>query len=266
MMAARRITISLETRDDRRIPVESFKAALEDISVILHEVELELSEIRRARLSWNIAELSLGSATIGLEAASEEDSELASKTSQSVINGLELLSREQTRPEYFNDTALESARRLARVAGDGISRINLFSDVAKQQLYIIETIATNVQAILEHLEFVGSVEGTLELLSGREGEALYFRVRDVVSGAAVRCYFTEEMLEQALTDFRKRVVVSGLIQCDSSGKPRRIHVYDMELVPTVDNLPQPDDVRGILRDQTGGLSSEKYLEERFGQV
>mgnify|MGYP001072124462 CR=1 FL=1 len=57
MLAARRITISLETRDDRRIPVESFKAALENISVILHEVELELSEIRRARLSWNIAEL-----------------------------------------------------------------------------------------------------------------------------------------------------------------------------------------------------------------
>jgi hypothetical protein len=159
---------------------------------------------------------------------------------------------------------LEEARHLAKIAGDGVSRINLFSDVPGQQLYITETIAINVQAILEHLEFIGSVEGPLELLSGREGEPPYFRVRDVVSGAGVRCFFSEQMLEQALRWFRKRVIVSGLIQCDSSGKPRIIHIDNMELVPTMEELPQPEDVRGIMKGQTGGLPSERYVKERWG--
>lgn len=263
-MPIKRVTISIETKEPGRVSVESFRATLEDLTTILHEVELELSEHRHTRLSWDIAELSLGSATVGLEPASEEDIELANRTSQTVVKGLQRLSREQTRPEFFNDTALERARHLARIAGDGISRINLFSDVPGQQLYVTETIAINTQAILEYLEFVGSVEGVLELISGREGEALYFRVRDVVSGAGVRCYFPEQMLESALAWFRKRVVASGIIQCDSSGKPRRIHVDNMELVPPMDSLPQPDDVKGIMKDQTGGLSSERYLKERFG--
>lgn len=263
-MPAKRITISLETREIGRVPLESFQAALEDLSTILHEVELELSEHRRTKLSWDIAQLGLGSATIGLEPTSKEDSDLADRTSQTVVRGLKQLSREQTRPELFNDTALERARHLAKISGDGVSRINLFSDLPGQQLYVTETIAINAQAILEHLEFVGSVEGGLELISGREGEALYFRVKDVVSGAGVRCFFPEQMLEQALAWFRKRVLVSGVIQCDSSGKPRRIHVDNMELVPLMESLPQPDDVKGIMKDQTGGLPSERYLKEQFG--
>lgn len=263
-MPARRITINLETKEAGRVPVDSFQAALQDLTTILHEVELELSEDRRSKLSWDIAQLSLGSATVGVEPTSEEDTDLVDRTSQAVIMGLQHLSREQTRPEFFNDIALERARHLARISGDGVSRINLFSDVAGQQLYITETVAINAQAILEHLEFVGSVEGVLELLSGREGEALYFRVRDVVSGAGVRCYFPEEMLEQALAWFRKRVLASGVIVCDSSGKPRRIRVDSMELAPSMESLPQPEDVKGIMKNQTKGLPSERYLKERFG--
>ena len=263
-MAIKRITISLETKKPGRVSVESFQATLEDLTAILHEVELELSEHRRTKLSWDIAQLGLGSATIGLEPTSEEDSDLADRTSQTVVSGLQQLSREHTRPEFFNDTVLERARHLARIAGDGVSRISLFSDIPGQQLYVTETIAINAQAILEHLEFVGSVEGVLELLSGREGEALYFRVRDVVSGAGVRCYFPEEMLEQALASFRKRVLAWGVIVCDSSGKPRRIHVENMELAPSIESLPQPEDVKGIMKNQTGGLPSERYLKERFG--
>ena len=261
---AKRITITLETKEPGRVSVESFKAALDDLSTILHEVELELSEQRRAKLSWDIAYLGLGSATVGLEPSTEDEWELADRTSQSVVRGLQKLSQEKTRPEFFNDVALERVRHLARITGDDVSRINVFSDVPGQQLYISETIAVNVQAILEHLEFVGSVEGVLELLSGKEGEALYFRVRDVVTGAGVRCYFPELMLEKALAYFRKRVLVSGTIVCDSGGTPRRIHVDNMEVVPTAEELPQASDVKGLMKGDTGGLPSERYLEERFG--
>lgn len=263
-MVRTRITINLETKEPGRVPVGSFREALAELAAMLHHVEIQVSEDRRSRVSWDISELGLGSATISLEPASEEYSELAAQVTQSVISGLRSLSEERIRPEFFSDAALEGARRLARLVDDRVDRINLFSNVPEQQLYITEGIAVNVGAILEHLEFMGSVEGRLELLSGREGERPYFGVRDVVSRASVRCYFPEDMLEQALQAFRKRVVVHGLMRSDSSGKPRRIRVHGMELVPGLEALPQPEDVRGTMKGQTGGLSSERYVEERFG--
>ena len=246
-MDIKRISISLQS-EDKYIPVDAFKTAVDELTTMLHEVEIEISEARRSKLQWNITELSLGSATIGLEAISTEDLELAAKTESAVVEGLCSLRESNKRPQYFNDTALESARRLARIRTDGISRINVFSNVPNQQLYITEEISVNVGTILENMEFIGSVEGILELLSGREGQPLYFRVRDIVTGASVRCYFPEEMLEQALAHFRKRVIVSGLILVDNSGRPRQIRIKEIETVPGVTNLPQPEDVGGLLKD------------------
>lgn len=260
-----RINIRLETKEPGRIPVGAFRDALQDLSAILHEVELEMSKDRRSRLSWDVAELGLGSATVGLEPASEEHSELAGRVTKTLIGGLRQLSDERVRPGFFNDAALERARRLSRLASDRLDRINLFSNVPEQQLYLTGAIAVNVQQILEHLESIGSVEGRLELLSGREGARPYFAVRDAVSRASVRCYFPEDLLQQALQAFRKRVVVRGLIVSDSSGRPKRIHVQGMEIVPGMEALPQPQDVRGIMKGQTGGLPSEHYVEERFGE-
>lgn len=236
-MEFERFTFRLETQQDL-VAFSSFRTALDELTTMLHEVELEISAFRRSKLKWGIAELSLGSATIALQNTTEEI-DLAQHTSTFLIEGLKLLAKEKTRPKYFNDAALESAQRLARLTDDGISRINVYSNLPQQQLFLTEQIAVNVRSILEHLEYFGSVEGLLELISGREGKPLFFRVRDIVSGASVRCSFPENMLESALGAFRKTVIVSGFIQSDSSGNPRKIRVREMELMPAMDSLPQP---------------------------
>jgi len=227
-----RITLKLETDPGQDlIPVNSFKIAIDELTTILHEVELEISQNRRGSLKWGVAVLSIGSATIGLENVSEEI-ELAQKATISSIEGLKVLSSHKIRPEYFNDNALESAQRLARLTANGISKINVFSQAHNLQLYVTEQIAVNIADILEHIEYLGSVEGFLELISGREGYALYFRVRDVVSGKVVRCFFPENILDSALSAFRKRVIVYGLIKSDNVGNPRTIRVQNMETLLT----------------------------------
>lgn len=243
-MEFKRLTITLEPQEGL-VTFNAFKVALEELTIMLREIESEVSESRRSQLKWGIAELSLGSATVGLENLSEEV-DLAQRTATTLIKGLKVLAREKTRPDYFNDTALESARKLAKLSDDGISRINVYSNIPELQLYFTEQIAVNVRDILEHLEYLGSVEGLLELISGREGLPLYFQIKDIVSGNLVRCFFPEEMLGNALGAFRKRVIVSGYIQSDSSGNPRRIRVRDMEIAPKTENLPQPTDlIKGI---------------------
>lgn len=237
-----KITITLESKQEQAlVSVNSFRTALDELVTILHEVELDISDARQSQLHWGISQLSLGSATIGIEDMSTE-SDLAQRTCVTSMKGLTTLNKEKKRPEHFNDNALESAQRLARFSGDGVSRISIFSDFQKLQLYITEQIAVNVSDILEHMEYMGSVEGTLELISGREGQPLYFRVRDVVTSNSVRCIFPETMLEYALNAFRKRVIVSGFIQSDNIGNPRKIRVQDMEVIPTVESLVQPSDL------------------------
>jgi len=226
-----RVTIKLDTEiDDVLIPIISFKLALDELTTILHEVELEISDAKRSKLKWGIVELSLGSATVGIEDVTEER-ELAERTTRSAIEGLSALKAERVRPKYFNDTALESAQKLSRLVHDSVSKINIYSDIPNLQTYVSDQVAVNVTDILEHIEFLGSVEGLLELISGREGQPLYFRIRDVVTSAGVRCFFPDEMLTKALDAFRKRVIVYGYIQSDNSGNPRKIRVQDMELLP-----------------------------------
>ncbi len=228
-----KVTIRLTTKiGEELIPINSFKIALEELTTILHEVELEISEAKRSKLNWGIVELSLGSALIGIEDVTGEK-ELAEKTTRAAIEGLIALKKEKNRPEFFNDTALESAQKLARLVHDSISDINIYSDTPNLQTYISEQIAVNITDILEHIESLGSVEGSLELISGREGQPLYFRIRDIVTNASVRCFFPDDMLDKALEAFRKRVIVYGYIQSDNSGNPRKIRVQALELLPLV---------------------------------
>jgi len=263
-MIAKRITISLETSKDGKVPFNYFRTALDGFVGMLNDVGLELSEHKLPKLSWEIADLSLSSATISIESAYKDNADFNNKIFNSAINGLESLEQKKIRPQYFNNDALEKVKQVTNIIGDKIPRINIYTDIPGQQFYITKSIAANTQAILEYIEFIGSVEGFLEVLYGHEGKAPYFQIKDVISKAKVICYFPEEMLEQALKYFRKRVLVSGLIKCDIEGKPRTIKVRNIELIPSDENLPQPEDVRGIMKGQISNISIEHYLEEHFG--
>lgn len=92
----------------------------------------------------------------------------------------------------------------------------------------------------------GTVEGTMDTVMDRDGR-LEFRVRDALLGQAVMCHIREEQLQEAFSTFRKRVEVSGIIRYRRDGVPKSIEVERFEILPNDDDLPSPDDVRGILR-------------------
>lgn len=250
-MEKRRITIVLEPKTGL-IPLPSFRTAIEQLTILLNEVASEISEPKPSRVSWGIAELSLGSpAKISVESIEEETEGIAERTASIVVEGLTKLQTERIRPKYFNDNALESAQRLARLTADNLARVNVYSDLPGLQTYVNEQIAVNISGILEYLDYYGSVEGRLELISGREGQPLYFRVQDRINNVGVRCFIPDELLEKALSAFRARVTVSGIIRSDNSGIPRSIRVEDIELMPSQETLPQDEDLLKELKGTTG---------------
>ncbi len=249
----RRITIVLEPKTGL-IPLSSFRTAIEQLTILLNEIASEISEPKPSRISWGVAELSLDSpARISVESIEEETEGIAERTASSVIEGFTKLQKERIRPKYFNDNALESAQRLARLTADNLARINVYADVPDHQVYLSEQIAVNITGILEYLDYYGSVEGRLELISGREGQPLYFRVQDRVNNIGVRCCIPDKLLENALNAFRKRVIVSGIIKSDSGGIPRSIRVESVEVVPSEESLPQAEDLMRQIKEHPFGI-------------
>jgi hypothetical protein len=255
----KRMTIVLEPKIGL-IPLPTFRIAIEQLTILLNEVASEISEPKPSRISWGIAELSLDSpAKISVESVEEETEDIAECTSSAIIRGFTVLQKERTRPEYFNDNALESAQRLARLTMDNLARINIYADMPDHQVYVTEQIAVNITGILEYLDYYGSVEGRLELISGREGQPLYFRVQDRINKVGVRCLIRDELLENALSAFGKRVIVSGIIKSDNTGIPRIIRVESIEVIPGEESLLQAEDLMKQLKEHPSGV--QPYGEE-----
>ena len=252
-MAKRRITIVLEPKTEL-VSLTSFRIAIEQFTILLNEISSEISEPKPRRISWGITQLSLDSpAKISVESTEEEAEGIDERTATIVIEGFTKLQKERIRPRYFNDNALESAQRLVRLTPDNLARINIYSDLPDHQVYLVEQIAVNITGILEYLDYYGSVEGKLELISGREGQPLYFRVQDRINKVGVRCTIPDELLEKALNAFRKRVVAFGIIKSDNNGIPRSIRVENIEVVPSEEALPQDEDLLRALKGHITGI-------------
>ncbi len=91
----------------------------------------------------------------------------------------------------------------------------------------------------------GTIEGRLEAIQDRGG--LHLSVRDALLRQTVRCLVSEDLLNQAFENFRKRVEVSGLIRYRKNGIPVSIKVDSFEALPDDSTLPTLRDVRGVLR-------------------
>ena len=259
-----KITFYLETDDPGRIPVNSLRSALNDITGLLGDVETEVAHSGRRHLSWDVTNIGFGSALIELEATPiEEDLELADSVVEATFSGLGIIAGQPVRPNHFTDEALEHAQRLTRLLGDGISGITISTEENIRPVHIREHLAGNVRQILEHTESYGSVEGVLEVLSSRG--ALHFSIRNVSTRKRVRCNFGEDLVNEALAAWRKRIVVFGRLRVDNQGNIRTVWAWNISVLRPSDELPGPEDVKGLLPNMREGLSSEEYTRDRYGQ-
>lgn len=128
-----------------------------------------------------------------------------------------------------------------------------------QVLPLLQTPADRPQ-----LKVIGSVSGTLESLTvhAKREASLYndFDKRRVIVSYAEADY---PRVHAAL---RKRVEVYGVLQEDSAGRPLRIRLQDLEVLPQDDDLPTLSSLIGSMPPLTGGLSPGEYLERNRGEM
>jgi len=103
-------------------------------------------------------------------------------------------------------------------------------------------------------EDYGTVEGWLTSIQdyNKRGnqyhDKLKIQIDNDLLNQLIRCDLEEELLEDAMKYFRKRVEVYGLIRYQEDGTIISVKADQIEVFPDDSELPAPDEVRGILKN------------------
>lgn len=235
--------ITLEL-DEEEISVTEFRAAFDHFFGLVKDVTRHV--FPRRNQNWLI-KLYPGSAGIGVygKPGSFTSSEIA-LIRETVLDGIYAL-EEGRRHRAFSDNAIEHASGISTVFAKRKkpSRIRLWSANDKS-LLIKNTISETAAKLLEPVyEDEGSVEGTLEMVSGHG--RFEIAVYDPIDARAIKCEISEEEMRRSIECFMKRVEVFGKVRYRKDGVPVSVKVGRIVPFPSKDSIPSVDDVCGVLR-------------------
>lgn len=230
--------------DEDEITVSEFTAALDHFIGLVKEVTRRIAP--RRRQNWLI-KVYPGSAGIGFygKPGTFTASEIA-LIREEVLDGITALEEGKRHPS-FSDRAIEHARGISTVFAHRKkpSRIRVWS-ANEKSLLVRTTVAETAAKILEPIfEDEGSVEGTLEVLSGHGKFEIV--VYDPIDGRAIKCEIAEKEMIASLQSFMKRVEVFGKVRYRKDGTPVSVRVERIVPFPTKSEIPSVSYTRGILK-------------------
>jgi hypothetical protein len=229
----------------RAITPEKFLRGVQSFFGILAEVTREIGGKPRA-VEWMVTVKS-GSNLVQVAPQPGYDPKLVSAITSAVAAGIAQIDRNDVCPENFTEKALREVRDLGEMVGGAKSddtSVRIWGQ--RRPIDITHKAVANINALLasEHKDY-GSIEGRLQTLSERGG--LKFIVYEPLWDRRIDCSMPDELMDQAIAAFRKRVEVYGLIRYRRDGRPVRIEVDDIIPFPAGTELPSFRDVHGILR-------------------
>lgn len=239
--------LSLDLKGD--LPLDKFEKAVAAFFDLIKEVTREaLTEDQRIR--WTVTVRS-GSATVNAIPHFDENS--APKARQilhAIPSGIRALERGvEAMPEMFTRAAVKDVKILGNIRG---LRGEDVTDVRIRNGSIKSRVTTKSVAAVDALiggqqQSYGAIEGKMQTITERGG--FRFVVYDSLHDHRVDCFIEEEeLMEKAVSNFRKRVRVSGLVQYDRNGDPVSIKVTEIYVFRPNSELPSVNEMRGIFRE------------------
>lgn len=229
--------------DADNVSVSDFHTALDAFLSIVRELTKQINN-KSKKDGWLLS-VQEGSQVVCLRPDNVRlPAAIAGEIVSSLLDGMEALENEANRPQYFTETALESARTLSRLVkkDDGIPIRLLSRNRARP---VTKSVFKNISEILDwDYEDIGTVEGILEVVSAHNGYE--FRIYEPIWLKSIKCTFSEELLSNALNAFKKRVEVHGTIKYTKEGIPVSARVEKINKLPESSDLPSWRDVQGIL--------------------
>ncbi|MDD8030281.1 MAG: hypothetical protein PHE62_12105 [Acidobacteriota bacterium] len=115
------------------------------------------------------------------------------------------------------------------------------------------------QALVPEEFFRGYVRGMLEYINIHQGKNV-FRIYPDVGPIKISCHFSDNLVTEAIAAVGKYIEVRGeLIYKSISQDPHKIAVEELIVLPSDNMLPSLRDLRGLIPNITGSLTSEEFV-------
>jgi hypothetical protein len=236
--------------DGPSFPLQKFREAIDSFAELLTEIDKETSPDSVPTVEWVISSIESGSLVITAEAnpiAESIEPERIEELVNTVSEGFKAIESSPVRPNGFSNRALISAKKFAELIDpDNFAEINLSGD--DWRVDVQPRIAANVDELTKaSYKFYGSVEGTLVSIttSGQQS----FGIQSPVEGRIVKCFFKDDLFEEARDALKKRVYVFGLIRQYVHGPKINIQVEELKVLPSVNEAPTLAELSRMLRGE-----------------
>ncbi len=233
--------LTLELNGDDLTP-ELFVRGIRSFFTVLNQLTDQIDDA----VGWRV-QVKAGSNLIGVYPNGGASAASVGSIFSSIEAGLSALEREAEEPENFPPRALEGVRDLAKISIGAEGDIGVRVWVDKRPHSLSAHSIANIDDILKAgFEEHGAVSGRIETVS-EHGNAK-FVIFQPLNSNPVQCVVPQERLADALKSFGKRAEVYGLVRYGKDGRPKRIKVEDITILPDDANLPHHLDVLGLLRN------------------
>ena len=232
--------LTLELNGDGLTP-ELFVRGVRSFFAIVTQLTDQIDD----SVTWRV-QVNEGSNLIGAIPTGSSAAAIGSIIS-SVEAGLASLERGIEEPRNFPSRALQGVRDLAKISVGSEGDVEVRVWVEKRPHTLTAHSVANIDDILQSgFEEHGAVSGRIETVS-EHGNAM-FVIYQPLDSHPVQCVVPQDQLPDALKAFGKRAEVYGLVKYDKEGRPKRIKVEDIIIMPEDSTLPKHTDVLGLLRN------------------
>lgn len=243
----------------------SYKDALDAFLGLLHELDVSFTQQAGksgSSIKWLIRSTHTSNPTIELLGELKlDDLDVSDKVIRAALDYLTILENRPVRPSGLTYAGLERCQNLgAIISRDTISAA--YIRALNREVVVSEHLDINIRELMgQKIEVLGSIEGELSMVTLR-GRS-YFNVYSDVTGKATRCYFDTSMRERIREALGHFVFVKGLIRSFTHEEGQElVYIEDLQIIKE-EQLPTPEDIRGIMPNLTEGKPSERYLKERW---
>ncbi|MGE0185934.1 MAG: hypothetical protein AB7Q23_09085 [Hyphomonadaceae bacterium] len=236
--------MTLELGED--LTPAAFMEAARSFFGLVAEITQAVEATEGQHVKW-VVKVREGSALLGVEPAPGAPMPVVRGVYQKLAQSWSALERGDFEQAGLSEIGVRHARALSDlVIGRQYSPTPIKLWIEKQPVDVSAAPANTIRQFMQiDYHDYGTAEGVLDAI--RERNQLEITIYDAPLKQRMKCYVPEDLLPEAMANFRNRVEVHGLIHYRKDGTPISIDVEKIIPFELEGSLPTANDVRGILR-------------------
>lgn len=251
-----RPTVSIRFHS-QAVTARDLTRAISNLTALLGSIDRSVSGEQDLTSKWVIQEMRSSEPMITLRHEPRPNRrDVGSRIVQAVIEVVEEINASSRAANLLHKvptSILQKAEGLSSLGGN-ISITGCWNGQPKT-VRITETTGEKLKPYTSYYESLGTVEGILRAVSF-DGN---LKIHNPLYDRDVQCVVDTDMVERAIHAFGLRIAARGLVRMDRGGNVVRIRADQFEVMPSDEELPSIEDMRGAIPGLTGDMNTEDFV-------